>query len=287
MIRGRPAWSNVFTPEAVQPVRPVPPLDDVTPEWAWGGSSGQGVKVAVIDSGIDAGHPAIGGRVAGYASIVEGPDGLVYSTVPHNDVYGHGTACAGIIRGIAPACELYSIQVLGPSLTGRGIIFAAGLRWAIENGMQVCNLSMGTTKRDFFGVLHELADMAYFRNVMLVTAANNVPIPAFPSMYSSVISIASHDVKDPYHFYYNTRPPVEFGAPGINLRVAWKDGGWITATGNSFAAPHITGIVARILGKHPGLTPFQMKTILRALAANVAREGSPASETAPPHPPEP
>src|SRR5581483_4799326 len=105
MIRGRPAWSNVFTPEAVQPVRPVPPLDDVTPEWAWGGSSGQGVKVAVIDSGIDA--------------------GLVYSTVPHNDVYGHGTACAGIIRGIAPACELYSIQVLGPSLTGRGIIFAA------------------------------------------------------------------------------------------------------------------------------------------------------------------
>jgi subtilisin family serine protease len=246
-------------------------LDDVTPEWAWGGSTGHGVKVAVIDSGIDAAHAALGGRVAGYANVVEGPQGLAYSTEPHTDVYGHGTACAGIIRSIAPDCELYSIQVLGPSLTGKGIVFAAGLRWAIENGMHICNLSMGTTSRDFYGILHELVDMAYFQNVMLVTAANNVPIPAFPSVYSSVISIASHDIKDPYVFYYNTRPPVEFGALGIDVRVPWKDGGWITATGNSFAAPHITGIVARILGKHPGLTPFQVKTVLRALAANVAR----------------
>jgi len=62
---------------------------------------------------------------------------------------------------------------------------------------------------------------------------------------------------------------VEFGAPGIEVLVAWDDGGWITATGNSFAAPHITGIVARILGKHPGLTLFQMKTVLRALSANM------------------
>ena len=56
---------------------------------------------------------------------------------------------------------------------------------------------------------------------------------------------------------------------GINLHVAWSDGAWLTATGNSFAAPHITGHVARILGKHPGLAPFQIKVILRALSANV------------------
>ena len=71
-------------------------------------------------------------------------------------------------------------------------------------------------------------------------------------------------------FYYNPDPPVEFGAPGINLRVAWRNGAWLTATGNSFAAPHITGMVARILGKHPSLTPFQIKVILRELSANVA-----------------
>jgi subtilisin len=136
--------------------------------------------------------------------------------------------------------------------------------------MDVCNVSMGTTKKNFFGLLHNLADRAYFQNTMLITAANNMPVPSFPSLYASAISVASHEgADDPYLFYYNTSPPVEFGAPGIDVRVAWADGGWITATGNSFAAPHITGIVAKILGKHPGLTLFQMKTVLRALSANM------------------
>jgi subtilisin family serine protease len=90
-------------------------------------------------------------------------------------------------------------------------------------------------------------------------------------VYASVIAVASHTEQDPYLFYYNPEPPVEFGAPGIDVRVAWKDGTYVTSTGNSYAAPHITGIVARILGKHPRLTLFQMKAVLRALAANVAK----------------
>ena len=85
--------------------------------------------------------------------------------------------------------------------------------------MHVCNLSLGTTKRDYFALLHELVDMASFRNIMVVTAANNMPIPSFPSLYASVISVASHDGQDPYLFYYNPQPPVEFGAPGIDVRV--------------------------------------------------------------------
>jgi subtilisin family serine protease len=83
--------------------------------------------------------------------------------------------------------------------------------------------------------------------------------------------VAAHDVSDPYCFFYNPRPPVEFGAPGMNVRVPWLNGQWIAATGNSYAAPHISGLVARILSKHAGLTLFQVKTVLRALAANVVR----------------
>jgi subtilisin len=269
----RPAWSSHFSPEELKVLLPILPLDGVTPEWAWGGSSGAGVKVAVIDSGIEAEHEAVGGRVEGYVAISEGPSGLVYDAEPHADAYGHGTACAGIIRALAPDCLLYSVKVLGARLTGRGMPFIAGLRWAIEQGAQVCNVSMGTTKKDYFAPLHEVADLAYFRNVMLVVAANNMPIPSFPSLYASVISVASHDEKDPYRFYYNPTPPVEFGAPGIDVRVPWLNNSWITATGNSFAAPHITGIVAKIRAKHPNLTVFQMKTVLRALAANIARDG--------------
>lgn len=266
MTGPRPAWSIAV--EAVPEVSSISPIDDISRDWAWGGSSGHGVRVAVIDSGIERSHPAIG-NVEGYVSIAEGPDGMIYEDGPHDDVFGHGTACAGIIRSLAPECELYSVRVLGPMLSGRGAVFAAGLRWAIENGMHVCNLSLGTTKRDLFALFHELADDAYFRRVVLVTAANNMPIPSFPSLYASVISVASHEGKDPEVFFCNPNPPVEFYAPGVDLRVAWAGGAWLTTTGNSFAAPHIAGLAARILGKHPTLTVTQTKVVLRALAANV------------------
>jgi subtilisin len=269
----RPAYSEPFTPEALAAVPSIPGLDGITPEWAWGDSLGAAVKVAVIDSGIDGSHPAISGAVTGYVGVSEDAEGNpLFDFDPHGDDYGHGTACAGIIRGLAPEAELHSVKVLGRR-SGKGSIFSAGLQWAIDNGMQVCNMSLGTTKRDYFVVLHELADQAYFRNVMLVTAANNLPTPSFPSVYASVISVGAHAIQDPMLFYYNPAPPVEFGALGVGVRVAWRDGEWLTATGNSFAAPHIAGIVARILGKHPGLTVFQVKMILRALAANVMRSG--------------
>jgi len=267
----RPAYSSQFAEGKLQSLDPIEPLETITADWAWGGSTGKSVRVAVIDSGIDAGHPAIR-EVNGYVAVSESPDGIVYDTQPHGDLCGHGTACAGIIRALAPECELYSVRVLGPKLTGQGVAFITGLRWAIENGMHVCNLSLSTARKEFFAVLHELTDLAYFRNVALVSAANNLAVPSYPSVYSSVISVGSHEVQDPYHFYYNPEPPVEFGALGIDVRVAWLDGRWVTTTGNSFAAPHIAGIVAKILAKHPGLTLFQLKVILRALSVNVGRK---------------
>ncbi len=265
-----PAWSWQFAPDQIQRLSQLKELENITPEWAWGGSTGAGVKVAVIDSGIDNDHPAIAGHVKGYMSFSEDRDGKIQSSEePHHDAFGHGTACADIIRRLAPECDLYSVQVLGPRLTGKGTAFAEGLRWAIEQGMQVINLSLGSTKKEYSGIFYELADQAYFKHIMLVTAANNMPVTSFPSLYASVTSVASHLGQDPYEIYYNALPPVEFGAPGINVTVAWLGGQQRTVTGNSFSAPHITGLVAKILGKHPGLTPFQVKTILRAIARNV------------------
>ena len=268
----KPAWSWQFNPETLELVRPLPLDVPITKEWAYEGSTGAGVKVAVIDSGIDADHPAVG-PIQGGAIIEYAPDEenqVRITEGPNDDLFGHGTACAGIIRKIAPDCELYSIRVLGERLTGKGVVFAAGLKWAVENKMQVLNMSLSTPKRDFFGALHELADQAYFHHVMLVSAINNVIAPSYPSEYSSVFSVACHDGKDPMSLMYNPHPPVEFGAPGIDVDVAWMKGSTIKATGNSFAAPHVAGIITKILGKHPNLTPFQMKTVLHAIADNTS-----------------
>jgi subtilisin len=270
----RPAWSEQFGRDRLRPVRPLLP-GPLTPEWAFGSSTGRGVRVAVVDSGIDPGHPAVGG-VAGAVAVEYDPGSQHVRLVEgaNEDLFGHGTACAGIIRRIAPDVELFDVRVLGPTLKGRAAVFAAGLRWAIEHGMQVVNLSLSTSRSEWYAPFHELTDEAWFRNVALVCAASNTAGPSYPSLYASVLSVAAHDGRDPHQWSYNPRPPVEFGAPGIDIPVAWLGRATVPATGNSFAAPHIAGHVARLLGRHPRLTIFQIKTVLHALAVNAAAEGT-------------
>ncbi|GAB4579311.1 MAG: hypothetical protein Fur0022_20490 [Anaerolineales bacterium] len=272
-----PAWSAPFMAASIQPLTVTGPLEGITRDWAWGGSRGQGIKVAVIDSGIEHDHPALKGFVQGGVAIEYDPtaeDHIRYTPEPApQDIFGHGTACAAIIHALAPEAELYSVRVLGRDGKGRSLQFAAGIDWAVENGMDVINMSLSSSSEEYYALFHQLADEAFFRGVALVSAVNNVPAPSYPSLYSSVISVAAHDQQDPFTYYYNPAPPVEFGAPGIDVKVAWTNKSYITSTGNSFAAPHIAGIVALIRAKHPELTPFQIKTVLHACASNIQRKG--------------
>ena len=251
-------------------MRPVPRIDlPIDKEWAWGGATGTGVTVAVVDSGIDAAHPAVGSVERAVALRWDSETSQVITAEgPHDDLFGHGTACAGIIRRAAPDAALWSVRVLGSKLTGKGLVFAAGLRWAIKEGARVVNLSLSTGREDYFGLFHEIADEAAFAGVILVCATNNVPAPTYPAQFSSVISVAAHDGQDPFGIDANPAPPTDFGAPGIDVRVPWLSGSTIVTTGNSFAAPHVTGLVARLLSKHPQLTPYEVKTVLRAVASN-------------------
>jgi subtilisin len=263
-----PAFSWPIRPDDQPSIRPVR-WHEVTPEWAWGGSLGAGVKVCVVDSGVDATHPAVGGMLRGSVVVQRGEQGPEVREEAPVDVFGHGTACAGIIHRLAPAADLYSVRVLGPNLKAGGEAFLAGLRWAVDNRMDVVNLSLSTRKQEYALALHELADAAYFQGTILVASANNTPMQSYPWLFSSVISVASHMEKDPYTFYYNPAPPVEFTAPGVELEVAWLDGATMVGTGNSYATPHVSGLVACIRSKHPHLVPFQIKTVLYYTAKNV------------------
>ena len=264
-----PAWSLPL--DAVERIRVEAQWPgSIDREWAFAGSTGKGVRVAILDSGIEVGHPLVGEIHETYAVSVDAEGNAEIGPDEQGDRCGHGTACAGIVRSLAPDCELVSVRVLGEGYTGSGRVMLAGLRWAIEQGFDVVNMSLSTTKKELATLLHELADDAYFRRTVLVASAHNMPVESYPWRFSSVISVGSHEESDPLVYYFNPDPPVEFFARGLELDVAWLEGTTLRCTGNSFATPHISGICALILGKHPGLTPFQLKSILSLTANNVA-----------------
>ncbi len=230
----------------------------ITPDSTWKGRTGRGVRVAVVDSGIDTRHPALQGKVKESVEAVVENGKVVFQPSTSGDQAGHGTSCAGIITEIAPEVELYSIKVLGPNASGSGDMFLAGLDYAIRQKMQVVNMSLGTTKPQYFGPLHDLLDRAYHAGCTLVAAANNLPQPSYPSIFSSsLVSVVN--------FRYGE--VIELVAPGVQVRTTWPGGGYRQVTGNSFACPYITGIIALILEAYPNLTPFQVKTILYTMAA--------------------
>jgi subtilisin len=261
-----PAWSEPFAD--VGGLARTMRLRGVSRDWAWGGSTGAGVRVGILDSGLEKDHPHLLGRVVESVAVelVDGEPRIV----PDDgvDLFGHGTACGGIILGMAPEVELVSIRVLGADLRGKGTAFAAGLEWAIDQKLDVLNLSLSSKSEALYPVFHDLVDKAYFQGLPLVSAANNVATASYPSLFSSVFSVAAHGEPDPWRLYYNPSPPVEFGAWGVDVPIAWKDGGTTVATGNSFAAPHVAGMVALILAKHPDIKPFELKAVLAAVADN-------------------
>jgi len=262
-----PAWG--LSKGAEREIEPAALPGGLSRAWAFGDGRGAGVRVCILDSGIEAAHPLVGSVQSSVAveRCDNGDLGVVGDT--SGDVAGHGTACAGIVRALAPEVELVSVRVLGKDINGTFDALRAGLDWAIEERFELLNLSLSVRRREFVAELCELADRAAHQGTIVVCSAHNSPIESYPWRFASVVSVACHDEDDPELVYYNPTPPVEFFARGVGVPVAWVGGGTIRATGNSFATPHVTGLLARIRSAHPTLTPFELKTVLYRIAANV------------------
>ena len=261
------AQGTVLTEDQV----PVPPRGRNAAGWLLGGRSGRGVRICLIDSGVEYAHQdirntgrsyTVAAGQAGQAEIVE---------TGELDVVGHGTACASVIGRIAPAAQLDSIRVLGPKNRGQGEAFLAALDWAIRQKYNIINLSLSTRRIEHRARLLELAESGAASGVLLVCSAHNSAVDSYPWTLSSVISVGSHECPDAYEVQMNPDPPVEFYAGGVGVSVAWLGGTTRTMSGNSFAAPAIAASLARIMEGYPGLRAWQYKYLLSLLATNVGR----------------
>jgi len=230
--------------------------------------SGKGVRVAMLDTGVDESHPELSGKIAASYELVSNSGGFACEQVEGTDEVGHGTACAGIITRIAPDVELHSVKVIGANARGSSAELVYGLEWALENKMHVINASLGTLDRRNKDRIAELADQAFYSGVNIVAAANNRGQIAYPANLATILSVDSGALEDALSFRYRLGTYIEFEANGIYVEAPSPGGEKKLYTGTSFACPHITGIVARIMSVHPELQPFEIRTILWRLALN-------------------
>ena len=238
------------------------------------GNKGTGIKVAIVDTGIDTAHPDL--KVVGGATFVAG-------TSSYNDDNGHGTHCAGIVAalnnelgvvGVAPEAALYAVKVLDRSGSGYVSDVISGIEWCITNNMQVVSMSFGSTSDSTS--LHAECDKAYSANIVLVAAAgNNGPgsnTLTYPAKYSSVIAVGATDSNDAVASWSSRGPELSVTAPGVSVYSTYKGGTYATLSGTSMACPHVAGTVALILNKALH-TPAEVKDILQKTAVDKGTTG--------------
>lgn len=234
---------------------------------------GKGVKVAILDSGVEADHPALSEAKIVQQLLVEDSD-LGPDIIPDEagDVFGHGTAIAHIIHQIAPEAEIGSYKVLQArdgQVAGKAALLGAAVDHAISEGYNVINCSFGTPARSLiFKYFKNWIDEAYLHDVHVVTACNNANYarPEWPAYFPSVIAVNMGRIDDDTEFHYRPGRLVEFFARGEKIYVPWLDGGWKTVTGSSYAAPRLSGLVARLLSEHPKLSAPLVNAVLREVA---------------------
>jgi subtilisin family serine protease len=229
--------------------------------------TGKGIKVAVLDTGIEAVHPGLARmKLLDDVAIVSEGNTLNVTAGEGQDIYGHGTAIAGVIHTIAPEAEIGSFRVLGHQLGSRTPILCEGVRQALEMGYDILNCSIGCpgVSKYLMG-FKTWIDEAYLKGVHIVTACSNenFRFREWPSHFPSVISVSMVRTDRIDTLFYRQGCLVEFAARGENVDLLWKGGGTKRSSGSSFAAPVAAAILARLLSVYPKLSPLAAKELLR------------------------
>ena len=230
---------------------------------------GSGVSVAVMDSGIQTSHPQLNG-LSLRDDIAVVPQGHKLAVIPGNglDVFGHGTAVAGIILSLAPKCQLGNFRVLGIANTSKTELIQRAAQEALDRGYKVLNCSFGCAVQQQVLRYKSWVDEAYLKGAHIVAACNNQDfrVPEWPAYFPSVVAVNMMQTDDDQIFYYQRGTLVEFAAKGVNVKVPWLGSREKLVTGSSFAAPRLAALLARLLSVYPEIAPIQAKAILHKIA---------------------
>ncbi|MEM1354779.1 MAG: S8 family serine peptidase [Planctomycetota bacterium] len=230
-------------------------------------ADGSGVRVAVIDTGVEHDHPWVGGRLAASHHVVTLDNGNTsVEACDPLDVCGHGTASAGQIRRVAPQAELISVRVLSATRQGSSEALVAALQWLASQDVHLVNLSLSTLRLALALRIGQAVDGLAARNIACVCALGYQEDGRdYPTSFASTIGVTYAELPLA-GLRYRENDLVEFEAAGVGTAVAWQNGTTRRVTGSSYATPLVTGLAARMLQVCPALTPYELKTLLKSYA---------------------
>jgi subtilisin len=229
-------------------------VDRVEADVAWATTTGDPIKVAVIDTGISTGHPDLKANLKG------GYSAVAY-TSSYNDDNGHGTHVAGTIAavsntqgvvGVAHQADLYAVKVLDGSGSGWVSDIAEGILWAVERDVDVINMSLGTPT--YSQLLADVCEIAIAEGVTVVSAAGNMGVAdpdgdsvTYPAKLPGVIGVSAVDSSGGIASFSSRGDEVDVAAPGVSIHSTYKGKTYATLSGTSMASPHVAGIAALVL----------------------------------------
>jgi len=225
-------------------------------------ATGNGVRIVVVDSGVNPRHSHVGGRIDG-ASIYRGEDGAVHRGACYQDTTGHGTAIAAVIRHVAPEADLFALKIFDGALATTPDVLEGALSYALQAGARVVNLSLGMEEAPHVPALRTLCREAARAGIVLVASARNgANGTSLPASYDEVIGVMGDGRLGEDTLVYRARDPFECRAspwprslPGLPRERNFR--------GNSFAAARVSGTVACMMEQAPGATLRTVREMLR------------------------
>lgn len=252
-------------------------LPKVSAPTAWDTTTGSAsVTVAVVDSGVQATHPDLSGRVlAGYDFVNNDSD-------PSDD-NGHGTAVAGVaaargndgigVAGAAWNVSILPVKVMNSSGSGAYSAIANGITYAADRGAKVINLSLGGTSSS--STLQNAVSYAWNKGCLVVAAAGNngSSTTVYPAAYPNVVAVSATTSSDTLASFSSYGSFVDLSAPGENITTSWLNGGYITISGTSFSSPLTAGVAALAFSRNPALSNAQVAALLTSNTDDLGAAG--------------